>query len=179
MNKKFIWILIAIITFIGVTYIAHSEKPEFIESLFELLGAIAWPVVTLIIFVTFFLAFQKEIGGLIDRIQEFEFRSTKFKADPSKIEAADEIRQKTSSNQEAAEQLLKSNVLEVSELRILRGLVGEPGGREFYSYRRNNYYRPALDSLASKGLILRQENKYVLLPLGKEVVKLHMTQSLK
>lgn len=177
-NKKFIFISIG--TFFFVTFFAHYLKPDFIESLFVLLGVIAWPVVTVIIFAIFFLTFQKQIGNFIERIQEFEFSSTKVKADPNKIKKVDEIRQKTASNQEAAEQLLESKVLEVSELRILRGLVGESEGRYFYSYRRNDYYRPAFDSLAAKGLILRQENnKYFLQPLGKEVVKLHVAQSLE
>ena len=85
---------------------------------------------------------------------------------------------KTSSNKEAAEQLLEEQVLDVGELRILRGLIGEDE-RDFYSYRRNDYYRPAFDSLAAKRLIRRQENnKYALEPLGIEVVKLHVVKSL-
>ncbi len=179
MNKKFISILISVITFLCVTYLAHSKKPDFIKSLFELLGDIAWPVVTLIIFAIFFLTFQKQIGDLIDRLREFQTSFAKISADSvEKINKAEEIRQKTTSDKEAAEQLLKSRVLEVSELRILRGLIGEGGGREFYSFRRNDYYRPALDSLVYKGLIFKQENKYLLTPLGKEVVKLHVAKSL-
>ena len=175
--------MISVITFIGVTYAAHSEKPEFIESLFELLGAIAWPVVTLIIFVTFFLTFQEQIGDLVERIREFQAGSTAFKVDPIKteqdIEKAKEISKKTSSEEEAAKQLLNEQVLEVAELRILRGLVGESGGRGFYSFRRNDYYRPAFDSLAAKNLIFKAGKKYFLTPLGTKVVKVHLTKVLE
>ncbi len=170
---KLLWLVMVLIILLTFWKL-YSLKPEFIESLFELLGDLAWPVVILIFFVTF----QEQIGNLINGIREFEAGPTKFKVDSRGIEKAKEISQKNLSNQEAAKQLLEEQVLEDRELRILRALVGEPEGRHFYAYKRNDYYRPALDSLAYKGLIFKQENKYLLTPLGTEVVKLHVAKSL-
>lgn len=170
---KLLWLVVVLII-VFTFWKLYSLKPEFIESLFELLGDLAWPVVMLIIFV----AFRRQIGDLIDRIREFEAGSTKIKADLNKIETAKEISQKNLSNEEAAKQLLEEKALEDRELRILRALVGEPGGRHFYAYKRDDYYRPALDSLAVKSLIFKQGNKYLLTPLGTEVVKLHVAKSL-
>ena len=170
---KLLWLVVVLII-VFAFWKLYSLKPEFIKSLFVLLGDFAWPVVLLIIFATF----RRQIGDLIDRIREFETGSTKFKINPKGLEKAQKISQKNLPNEEAARQLLEEQALEVGELRILRGLVGEGGGREFYSFRRNDYYRPAFDSLVYKGLIFKQENKYLLTPLGTEVVKLHVAKSL-
>lgn len=150
-----------------------KTKAEFIGVLFKLLGDLAWPVVVLIVVFTF----RRQISSLVERTREFEAGPAKFKIDPAKVEKAREISEQVPSQEEAAKQLLEQ-ALEDRELRILRGLIGEPAGRDLNIYKRSDYYRPALDSLALKNLVYQQGGKYFLTSLGTEVVKQYMKKEL-
>jgi hypothetical protein len=60
------------------------------------------------------------------------------------------------------------------ELRILRALIGEDGGRALNIYRKSDHYRPAVESLDENGYIRRQKDQYFLTEKGMREVRAHL-----
>jgi hypothetical protein len=144
-----------------------------IQSVLEFLGKISWPIAFLI----FIYIFKNEVKEFLKRITTVSFGGGSIEAKPidqEKIRKAKEIRETTSEPREQAQLLLEQGALENRELRILRGLVGERGGRSFYTYRKSSYYSPALESLTTKRLISLERDVYSLTNLGLEVAKIYL-----
>lgn len=156
-------------------FILLSQVPisqEMQKELLNFLAGLAWPVTTLVLA----RAFSDEIKGVIQRISGVEAGQVKINLDS--VVKAKEIRADTPTDEDTAKEYLKENIVDVRELRILRSLVGEIGGRSLHNYRRSGYYRPALDSLIAKDLVNDIQKKYYLTSLGKKVVAEHLRKVL-
>jgi len=74
----------------------------------------------------------------------------------------------------SGEDLLRE--LDVAEVRILRGLVGEVWGRHLRSYK-NDYYRPRIEKLLREGYIRYDKDKgYFLEQRGREFMKAYLAK---
>jgi hypothetical protein len=65
------------------------------------------------------------------------------------------------------------------ELRILRALFGEDGGRALNIYRKSDHYLPAINSLEENGYIRRQQDQYFLTEKGLKEARAHLLPRLQ
>ena len=66
--------------------------------------------------------------------------------------------------------------VDLRELRILRALYGEPGGRAMGGYK-NAYYRPSLDATVQKGWVRKAGGNYYLTSKGADFFWAYVKQT--
>jgi hypothetical protein len=147
-----------------------------IEALTGLLSTLVWPAVVVLAVVLL----RRELAALVDRVREIEGPgSLKVSLDPNKVEQIiEEGRKENASPAAVAERIAQAaTILDQRETRILRALLDDDG-RAIYSYQ-NDFYRPALQSLLSKGYVRRFEKGFALTPEGQHVTKQYILGVLK
>jgi len=114
-----------------------------------ILRALAWPVTILVIA----LVFRRSIAGMTEKVQSLEAPGVKVILNQGRVEELiREGRQADLPPDEVATRIVRSaEVVDANELRILRALFDEPGGRRMENYRR--YYSGAIEGLKRRGLL--------------------------
>jgi hypothetical protein len=142
------------------------------SEIIALLDTLAWPVVILIVMATF----RRQLAVLFGRVREIEGPADlKITLDAQKVEQIiSRGRQDNVPPAAVAQQIVRAaTVLEKRETRILRALVDD-AGRGMFNYQ-TDYYRPALTSLLSKGLIQKHDKGFALTPEGARVTKEYLS----
>lgn len=143
-----------------------------VSELTALLDTLAWPVVILIVVAVF----RRQLVALFGRVREIEGPGDlKITLDAQKLERIiSKGRQDNASPAAVAQQIVRSaTVLEKRETRILRALLDDEG-RGMFNYQ-TDYYRPALTSLVSKGLVQKHDKGFALTPEGQRVTKEYLS----
>ena len=141
-----------------------------------LLDTLAWPVVILIVVAVF----RRQFVVLVGRVREIEGPGDlKITLDAQKVEQIiSKGRQDNVSPAAVAQQIVRSaTVLEKRETRILRALLDDEG-RAMFNYQ-TDYYRPALMSLVSRGLVQKHDKGFALTPEGLRVTKEYLSTVLE
>jgi len=147
-----------------------------ISEITALLDTLAWPVVILIVVAIF----RRQLVVLFGRVREIEGPGDlKITLDAQKVEQIiTRGRQDNVSPAAVAQQIVRSaTVLEKRETRILRALLDDEG-RGMFNYQ-TDYYRPALMSLVSKGLVQKHDKGFALTPEGMRVTKEYLSAVLE
>jgi hypothetical protein len=145
------------------------------DSLIQLLGILVWPATVLIIVVIF----HRPLAALVENVEKVEAPAgVKVFLNREKIEHVIlQGEQEQVPAAEVANRIVQSaEVVDVSELRILRALFDEPEGRQIVNYAR--YYRAALDSLLQKGYVERDGKQYRLTVDGSEATSRYLRAAL-
>jgi hypothetical protein len=146
------------------------------SEIITLLDTLAWPVVILIVVAVF----RSQLVMLFGRVREIEGPGDlKITLDAQKVEQIiSKGRQDNASPAAVAQQIVRSaTVLEKREMRILRALLDDDG-RGMFNYQ-TDYYRPALMSLVSKGLVQKHDKGFALTAEGMRVTKEYLSTVLE
>jgi hypothetical protein len=147
-----------------------------VSEITALLDTLAWPVVILVVVAVF----RRQFVVLFGRVREIEGPGDlKITLDAQKVEQIiTRGRQDNVSPAAVAQQIVRSaTVLEKRETRILRALLDDEG-RGMFNYQ-TDYYRPALMSLVSKGLVQKHGKGFALTPEGMRVTREYLSAVLE
>lgn len=147
-----------------------------VSEITALLDTLAWPVVILVVVAVF----RRQFVVLVGRVREIEGPADlKITLDAQKVEQIiSKGRQDNAPPAAVAQQIVRSaTVLDKREARILRALLDDEG-RALFNYQ-TDYYKPALMSLVSKGLVQKHDNGFALTPEGLRVTKEYLSAVLE
>jgi hypothetical protein len=148
------------------------------EPLASLLVGLAWPFVTFVVA----LLYRAQITSALQRLRRVQGPGgTTAELEPrGTLEERFEEILKSAQQRGLPQEKIEERTARIFEfgdsrkLRIIRAVLGESDGRAIISYR-NDYYRPALESLVQSGYLeLTLKNKYRLTQKGNRFASYYL-----